>query len=274
MLLFSIGLNDRLIYVALLHTMNKSIYLSLILLSLLTHARCMAETVTVATGEWPPFFGRKLYKGGYVTEIARQALNRKGYTLEIDFFPWKRAMHLTKSGRYQGLFGCWVNEEFRESYLISKEIMASGDGHFLSPAAADGPIDLRPEDLIGKKVGLVRGYAVSESLGRLFNSGQVIKVEVSQVKQLLEMVRWEGRVDIILENYLVAEYASKKYFPENDFDLKKVGKDYIDGGLYICWSDTGVVTQGMRSDFDDAIGEMRKDGTLLKIMKEFGIEDP
>jgi len=254
--------------------MNKSIYLPLILLALLTHARGMAETVTVATGEWPPFFGRKLDKGGYVTEIARQALNRKGYTLEIDFFPWKRAMHLTKNGQYQGLFGCWVNDEFRKSYLISKEIMGSGDGHFLSPTATDGPIDLRPEDLIGKKVGMVRGYAVSEPLGKLFDSGQVIKVEVSQVKQLLEMVRWEGRVDIILENYLVAEYASKKYFPEIDFELKKVGKDYIDGGLYICWSNTGVVTPDMRSDFDEAIGEMRKDGTLLKIMKEFGIEDP
>lgn len=254
--------------------MDKRIYLSLILLTLLTHARGMSETVTVATGEWPPFFGRNLHKGGYVTEIARQAFTRKGYTMEIDFFPWKRAMHLTRSGQYLGLFGCWVNDEFRESYVISKEIMASGDGHFLSPAAAGGPIDLRPEDLIGKKVGMVRGYAVSESLGKLIKSGQVIKVEVSQVKQLLEMARWEDRIDIILENYLVAEYTSKKYFPEIDFDLKKVGKDNIDGGLYICWSDAGVVTQGMRSDFDDAIGEMRKDGTLLKIRKEFGIEDP
>ena len=253
--------------------MDKTIYLSLILLTLLFHARGMSETVTLATGEWPPFFGRKLYKGGYVTEIARQALNRKGYTMEIDFFPWKRAMHLTRNGRYMGLFGCWVNDEFRKAYLISKETMASADGHFLSPTATDGPIDLRPEDLIGKKVGMVRGYAVSESLGNLFNSGQVIKVEVARVKQLLEMIRWEDRIDIILENYHVAEYTSKKHFPEIDFDLKKVGKDHIDGGLYICWSDSGVVTQGLRSDFDDAIGEMRKDGTLLKIMKEFGVED-
>ncbi len=254
------------------HTMKTILYFYLALLTAFSHAGGASKNITMATVEWPPFFSSELDKGGFVSEIARQALHRKGYTMEIDFMPWKRAEYLTRNGDYNGLFGCWVNNDIRKNFSVSTEIMASGDGHFLVPSSVEGPVDLQPEDLAGKKVGIVRGYAVSESLGELMNSGTIVKFEVSRVKQLLDMIKWENRVDIILENYLVAEYYHKKYFPGSGCQLKKVGKDALDGGLYVCWSNSGNVAQEVRRDFDDAIREMRKDGTITGIEKEFGIE--
>jgi ABC-type amino acid transport substrate-binding protein len=43
--------------------------------------------------------------------------------------------------------------------------------------------------------------------------------------------------------------------------------------LYIGWSKKVNGTKELRDEFDTAIREMRKDGTINKIRKEFGIDD-
>ena len=229
----------------------------------------MADTVTLATLDWSPFYGKDLPKKGYIAEIARQALERKGHKMTLEFMPWTRAMYTVKQGVYHGLFGCWFNNEIKDDYYFSKEIMGSGDGHFL---ALDDSVlhSLVPEKLKGKKVGFVRGYPISDELIKLFKSGQVSKHEISKFRLLFGLI-WAGRIDVILENYQVAKHYFKQSYPEKTFDLKIVGKDYVDAGLYICWSKKKKGINQIIQDFDDSIRTMRKDGTINKIEKEFGI---
>lgn len=243
------------------------------LLALSFAAYTSAETVRLATVDWPPFFGKNLPKGGFVTEIARQALSRNGYTMDLVFVPWKRAMYSAQKGDHHGLFGCWVNEEVKTLFDISQEIMARGDAHFLALKDSIGA-DLRPESLIGKRIGIVRGYAVSETLESLFNSGQVVRIEVNRIKQLLDMIQWPDRIDLILENALVAEHVFQLHYPQRPYNLKVVGKDYVDGGLYICWSKNNPQTSIYRHQFDKAIVDMRKDGSLKRIYTEFNLQMP
>lgn len=259
--------------------MKKRLYLSIIFLLILATTRTQADTVTMVTVDWSPFYGAELPKQGYVTEIARQAFKRKGHRMEISFFPWTRAMHVVKSGQYHGLFGCWANQEVRRDYQVSEESMATGDAHFLSikdikfgELATQG--ELRPENIIGLKVGIVRGYPVSETLEQFFRAGLVTKIEVNRVKQLIEMIKWNDRIHLILENNLVIKHNFEKYYPDKKYNIKIVGKDYVDGGLYICWSKKNPIIPALRNDFDEAIREMRQDGTITKIEKEFGVITP
>ncbi|BFM18218.1 transporter substrate-binding domain-containing protein [Maricurvus nonylphenolicus] len=231
-----------------------------------------AETVRLATVDWPPFFGEQLPKGGFVTEIARQAFKREGHHMDLVFIPWKRAMYSAQKGDHHGLFGCWINSEVQGLFDVSREIMASGDGHFLALEGSNNS-NLRPEDLIGKRIGIVRGYAVSETLGALFDSGKVIRVEVSRIKQLLDMIQWPDRIDLMLENALVARHVFQHHYPYRSYNLEVVGKDYVDGGLYICWSKNNAKSKNFRITFDRAIAAMRQDGTLDRIRAEFNIHN-
>ncbi len=229
-----------------------------------------ADTVRFITVDWPPFFAGDLPKGGFTVEIARQALKRKGHTMEITFAPWKRATFATRKGEYHGLFGCWLNNEYRRNFNASQEIMANGDGHFLALQGTNS-YHLRPENILGKRVGIVRGYAVSETLDALFTSGKVTRVDVNRVTQLLNMIQLKDRIDLILENELVVKYNFKRSYPGRVYNLEVVGKDHIDGGLYICWSKNHKDTDRFRLDVDEAIQAMRKDGSLKRIQAQFDI---
>ncbi len=228
----------------------------------------VTDTVKVITVDWPPFYARDLPANGFVTEIAREAFKRKGHTLDITFAPLKRAKHLTRKGEFHGLFGCWVNDISKSHYNISNEKLASGDGHFLTLQGSNLR-DLQPKDLAGKRIGIVRGYGVSDKLQAMFDSGEATRVEVSRIKQLLNMIQLKGRIDFILENELVAKYEFKKSYPGREYNLETVGKDDIDGGLYICWSKSNETADKFRAGFDEAIREMRHDSTLQQIKSQF-----
>ena len=230
-----------------------------------------AETITMATTDWQPFQGEDLPQYGFTVAIAQQALERKGHTMTIDFLPWARAMRAVKEGKYHGLFNPWKNVDIEHDYYFSQEILAHGDGHFLAMPTNEKH-GLSPEDLKGQVVGFVRGYPVSDELIALFESGAATKREVTTVTQLIKLLKF-GRIDVILENYLVAQHHFKSEWPDQTFDLKVIGKDSVDGSLYIGWSKQKTDFKTLRDDFDDAIREMRKDGTIEKIRQQFGIDE-
>ncbi|MEH6346225.1 MAG: transporter substrate-binding domain-containing protein [Bermanella sp.] len=249
----------------------KSLILCFSVLLLLNSTLVSAQTVHMVTVDWSPFYGRDLPKQGFITEIARQALESRGHELKITFMPWKRAMLLAKKGEAHGLFGCWINDEIKPDYYFSKEIMGNGDGHFLAPLNSAWH-DLVPEKLVGRRVGIVGGYPISDILNALFKSGKIIKNEVSRVNQLLDMINARNRIDLILENYQVAKFHFEKINTGQVFPLKIVGKDYVDSGLYICWTRKILGMKILRNEFDDAISEMRRNGKIKKIEDSFNLE--
>jgi len=227
--------------------------------------------ITMVTCNWQPFQGEDLPKQGFTAEIARQALNRKGHTFKLIFRPWARAVDQAKKGNYVALFNPWKNKDNENDFYFSNEILGKGDGHFLD--LPDSKLsNIAPKDLRGKIVGYIRAYPVSSELIQLFESGTVKNHVVSGVTQLIKLLR-SGRINLILENYHVAEHNFKISFPGQVFDLKIVGKDLVDGSLYIGWSKILPGTKELRDEFDAAILEMRMDGSIDKIKKEFGIVD-
>ena len=57
-----------------------------------------SETVTLASTEYPPYYGSSLPQGGVIAEIARQAFKRTGYELRIEWDPWARALKTAQEG--------------------------------------------------------------------------------------------------------------------------------------------------------------------------------
>lgn len=235
----------------------------LILLPNLVHS----EKIRMITTDWPPFYGENLYKNGVSHEIVKQALKRKGHSLTTEFVPWARAMSMAKQGHYHGLFGAWVNDEIRSDYYFSRESFGIGDGHFLDLESNISKY-LKPEDLKGKTIGYVLDYPVSKTLSQLFQTGAIIKYEVTSVSQLIQMHQAK-RIDYILENYEVFKHYFMREKPNEEFNYKIIGKDYIDGGLYIGWTKRKPNMRLLRDELDEALREMKADGSIQAILTEF-----
>lgn len=247
---------------------NRSIVLLLLLVSVIS-TKGFAQTITMATVDWQPFQGQDLPGYGFTAEIARQALARKGHGFSLEFIPWARAIEEVKKGRYHALFNCWRNSGNDQMFVFSQEIMASGAGHFLALPGSEYK-DLDPFDLTGMRIGYIRGYEISDELMVLIGNGKIDAVEVTEVNQLLGMLQ-KGRIDIILENHQVAGHVFAVNNPGKPFELEIVGRDLGDGGLYIGWSKENPKSEMLRDQFDEAIREMREDGTIAKIRQAYGI---
>ena len=80
-----------------------------IVLGLMTAETSAApRNLVFATLNAPPYFGENLAGGGFYTEISREAFQRVGYTFEVEFMTWNRALELAKRGDYAGMLGMYI----------------------------------------------------------------------------------------------------------------------------------------------------------------------
>ena len=226
------------------------------------------EVIKIATINWAPFYGKELKKDGVVSEIAREALKRSGHNLKFEYMPWKRAMKKTAKGRkYHGLFGCWYSKDREKNYIFSKETMLDGSPHFIASINSRVTIS-KASDLNGLTIGIVRGYTTSEAVNKLFKAKKTKKWEVSKLHQLFPLIE-KKKVDVVLENQFVAQDMFKKKFPGKNYNFKKVGSDFFNGRLFMCWSRKYPGIQKIADQFDKNLKIMKTDGSLEKIKKEF-----
>lgn len=227
------------------------------------------EMIRITSIDWAPFYGSKLEKDGVVSEIAREALRRAGHTVTYNYMPWKRAMSEAARGqKYHALMGCWYKKEREKSFAFSKETMMDASPHFLAPK--DSTISIsKPSDLNGLTIGIVRGFAISDPLKKLFKSKRSTHFKVNRKKIFFKLFK-KQRVDIVMDNIFVIQESFRKNFPGQKFNLKKVGSDFFNGQLYMCWSRKYPGIQKFVDDFDFQLKGMKVDGSIQKIKKNFG----
>ena len=75
--------------------------------------------VKMATAPWAPYYSPDLPNGGYIPDITREAFKRVGYDFEVEYMPWKRALEMSRKGRYDGILGVFYSEERGEYFIFS-----------------------------------------------------------------------------------------------------------------------------------------------------------
>ncbi|WP_317204299.1 transporter substrate-binding domain-containing protein [Janthinobacterium sp.] len=132
------------------------------------------EVWLVTTLEWPPFSGKNLPEGGAGIVVLREALATQGVRLEVEFYPWTRALITAKNPRYAGVYPAWP-EDVGVGFVSSSVLFRSPVG-FVEPKVA--PLHwTHLQDLQGKKIGVVQDYGNAPEFMHLGNN-KTIKTEV------------------------------------------------------------------------------------------------
>jgi polar amino acid transport system substrate-binding protein len=148
--------------------LKKCLLWGLLLLSPLAG---MAQTWKITSLDWPPFSGENLPEGGAGIAVLRAALKAEGIDLQVEFYPWTRAIVTSKrDASYAGFFPAWP-EDVPAEYTPSVALFESPVG-LVEPVAK--PIRWNKlEDLSGKSIGTVQDYGNTPEFMALISSGAI-----------------------------------------------------------------------------------------------------
>jgi polar amino acid transport system substrate-binding protein len=89
-----------------------------------------AETVTLTSGDWPPYCAETWPHFGIANQIVTEAFGEVGIDVDYGFFPWPRAMKLARDGDWDGTTIWFDTAERREGFLYSDPIIFATNSFF------------------------------------------------------------------------------------------------------------------------------------------------
>ena len=245
--------------------MKKVMLLFVVILILGSSILCMArEKIVLTTLDWEPYIGQKLENNGYVAEIVKEAFNRSGYDLELQYYPWARTVMLANKGRVDGYFPEYYSENLKKHSLISEKIPGGPVGFFKKKGS---DIEFKSlESLKPYRIGVVRGYTNEEKFDDAdFLKKELVKSDDLNIKKLLK-----GRIDLFVGDKFVGFYTQRVNKLEKMGEMEFISPPLTVQDLYVCISQKTKDYKKKMKAFNDGLKSMNEDGTIDKILKKHG----
>ena len=225
-----------------------------------------AQTITAAGDPWPPFLDPDNPQQGVATELVKAAFASQGDELKLDFVPWQRALEGVKEGEYDVLIGAWKTQE-REGFLKYSEPYMFNDVKFIKKKGSDFEYS-GMDSLTGKTIGTVRGYGYGDA----FENATNFKREdaANLMPSILKVIG--GRIDLTLEDEVVAKSLISKENPEALEQIEFVAKPMSSNGLYVASGLKNPKHDEIIASLNKGMAAIKADGTFDAILKRNGIK--
>lgn len=154
------------------------------------------KVVRLTSLDWPPYTSPSMQEQGASAAVARAAFGAMGYRLEIDFFPWSRAVKMAQhDSRYMGYFPEYYAPNQARTFVFSD---AMGSGPLGFAQRTDAPITWHTiDDLARYRIGVVQDYVNTEEFDQRVAKGQ-LKVDVT-MNDLLNLRKLANqRIDLAI----------------------------------------------------------------------------
>lgn len=224
-----------------------------------------AQKLRLVADSWPPFTDAGMPGGGLATMIVTTALHRAGYDSEFEQAPWARALLGIEEGRYDVLVNAWLNEsrthigQFSAGYLSNRIRLLKRKGD---------PLRFKTlNDLYPYPIAVVRGYAYAPAFDA---DVRLQKIPVRNFSVAVRMLA-AGRVGLTLEDEYVARYFLQREPRSVREGVEFVDKPLGENSLHILISLKTPQHQQIITAFNQAINEMKADGTYERLLKHHGL---
>ena len=224
------------------------------------------RTIVLATVNWEPMFGENLPKGGFYTEITRQAFQRVGYGLMVKFVPWKRALESARQGKYDGLLGAYYSEERTQDFEYSELVYVDQVVFFRRKGEPPSTYQsLR--DLVPYEIGVTTGLAYIDSLKEDEPALKLREVNNTELNLKKLMIK---RIDLFPSGKVYMLHMLQTKYPDWKDQIQTVSPPLKEEGLYNPISKKIPDHRTVVADFDRGLQMIKDDGTVKKILNEYG----
>ncbi|MFG7351678.1 transporter substrate-binding domain-containing protein [Shewanella oncorhynchi] len=221
-----------------------------------------ADTLMLTSLLWPPYSGEQLTEQGASIAVVRAALNVMGHQLDVDFYPWSRAVKLTTmpNSDYIGYFPEYYVET--KKFIFSKPI---GESPLGLVEKKSHPVSWNYiEDLNRYTLGVVKDYVNTQALDRMIVSGVQRTEAVTSDEHNVKKVA-AGRIDAAVIDVNVLHYLLKQKPLQPLATKLQINRQILaNKQLYIAFRNTeegrrwrDIVDQGLvQVDVETIIGEL------------------
>tara|TARA_B110001454_G_scaffold207567_1_gene219105 strand:+ start:7 stop:939 length:933 start_codon:yes stop_codon:yes gene_type:complete len=174
------------------------------------------KILTLVTLNWPPYISEDLCNKGWVFQFAVALLTSKGYQVNIQFYPWARSVKLVEQGNVDILFPEYfiessapsdviANKKRRELLVLSNKF-PGGEIALLKRKGYDFELNQDLSNLIGKSIGVVRGYQNTPEFDAMMDAKLFDVIKAVDELQLMKLLAAK-RVDFIIGDPKVFSYS-------------------------------------------------------------------
>jgi polar amino acid transport system substrate-binding protein len=224
------------------------------------------KVISLAATEWPPYVSQQLANNGFVSEIITQAFTRVGYSVELSFMPWKRALQKVEAGHYDAAYPAYYSAERARIYALSQPFSAGPIGFYKRKDRDISYQTLR--DLQPYRIGVVRGYVNTSALDAVtFLEKDIADNDEQNLRKLLK-----GRVDLIVIDKLTAQYLLHTAIPEGGRYVEFLHPPLAEKRIHVLFSRQTKDFEKIRHDFDRGLQQILADGMMQQILEKHGFD--
>jgi polar amino acid transport system substrate-binding protein len=225
-----------------------------------------AADIRLAAGEYPPFTSADLPDGGLLGELTHRAFAVSGHHVQIDFFPWARAVLVMQRDQYDGLMAIWPDRAVTEKLIPSRPLAYSELGFFVR---SNTPVPFTTlSQLKGQSVGTVRGYSYPRSI---MNCGIVAEDTADDLGNLRKLAA--QRYDAVLLEKQVGLYLLDH---NPDLQKKLVWQDPVLERLplFVGFAAPKAGQPDWPALYEQGLKQLVESGEYLRILKKYGVTMP
>ncbi len=244
----------------------KSLTFALLLLSF----QAKSETIILTADKWCPFNCEPgSNKQGYMIEVAKTVFERKGHNIDYQVHPWIKSIESVRNARATALVA--TTKLDAPDLIYPEKSMGSNKDCFYVRTQDKWEYNTL-SDLKDRKIGIAEAYAYNPLLSTYFseNSKQTTIASGSDPLKL-NLERLDNKtIDTLVENPFVFNYITAQ---EKIRDKYEEAGCTDDNDLYIAFSPKNPRSKEFAKMLSDGIEELRKDGTLDKIISKYALKD-
>ncbi len=249
-------------------------FLSLLILS--SQIASQPKVIKLTTLNWEPYIGESLPNHGYVFELVEAAFNKSGYTLEVKFLPWARALLMAKRGEVDALFPEYYSSVRDDEFVFSEPFLGGPVGFYKRKDSNIAfSIDPRTNQraalraLKEYKFGVVRGYLNTDTFDQAeFLYKEDVVDDLTNLKRL-----FYNRVQLIFIDEFVADYLLTTKLPEMKDQLEFMPPPIEIKHLYLAFSLKVPNFSSKLEAFNKGLEIVKADGTLQHIYARHGFKE-
>jgi polar amino acid transport system substrate-binding protein len=199
-------------------------------------------------------------EGGFLIEVTREAFRKVGYTVQVEFMPWSRALATVTGGGADALLGAYYSPE-REKHMLYSDSIGESDIVFFK--LAESPITYASlRDLAPYTVGTIRGAAYTPE----FDQAAYIRKEAvadfdTNIRKLLLK-----RIPLIVEKRAVVMKALAEKYPAERSRIVALEIPLKAVKFYNAFSRAVPGYEQKVGDFNEGLKMIARDGDLARIM--------
>ena len=233
----------------------------------------MGETIILKADRWCPFncdpSSAQTKELGYIVEVAKIVFERKGHNIDYQVDTWTNSIESVRTGKATGLVS--TTRPDAPDFIYPTKSMGSNKECFY--VKAKDPWEyISLADLKKRKLGIVESYAYSaELMSYLMDHPEQTVKGTGQIPLIANIENIKAnKIDTIIENPFVFNYFTES---------KKIRDNYEEAGctegdpLYIGFSPKNPRSKEFAKMLTEGIEDLRKDGTLGKIITKYSLKD-